>query len=50
VARRLIQQLGFENVITDSGEYDLLWDETSDGNRWINNRCDTSNPVGLCEP
>ena len=38
------------NVITGSGEYDLLWDETGDGNLWIKNRCDTSNPVGLCEP
>jgi parallel beta-helix repeat protein len=38
------------NVITGSGEYDLVWDETGDGNQWIENRCHTSNPVGLCEP
>lgn len=38
------------NVITESGEYDLLWDETGDGNQWSRNRCETSSPAGLCEP
>lgn len=38
------------NSISGSGQFDLLWDETGEGNRWTRNRCGTSNPPALCEP
>ena len=36
------------NVVDSDPGNDLFWDETGTGNRWRFNRCDTSEPDGLC--
>ena len=40
------RNLILRNVV--DSDPDLFWDETGSGNRWIRNRCDTSQPPGLC--
>ena len=36
------------NAIRNSGVVDLYWDQNGTGNVWTRNRCQTSDPLGLC--